>query len=94
MFLLDRNVRLGECITRLPKTQAEEFGEQPHWRKRLETIPKRLSEALSGDSLEFDKDTKRWRRGIRYYKEVRFWRFWFHIPSQEMHQMSWFLSAS
>lgn len=71
---------MGECITRLPKTQADESSEQLHWRKRLDVIPKRLSEELNGDSLEFDRDTRRWRRRIRYYKEVRTWYFFFHNP--------------
>jgi hypothetical protein len=70
MFLLARNVQLGECITRLPETPADEPLEQPDWQKRLETIPKRLSEALNGESLEFYKDTRRWRRRIRYYEKV------------------------
>ena len=70
IFLLDRNVPLGKCVTRLPETPVDEPLEQPDWRKRLEVLPKRLSEALNGESMEFDKDTRRWRRRIRYYKEV------------------------
>ncbi|KAG0621941.1 hypothetical protein M758_3G060100 [Ceratodon purpureus] len=65
------NVPLGECITRLPKILAtSESMEQPDWRKRLEIIPKRLLEAQNVDSLEFEKDTRRWRRRVRYYKET------------------------
>jgi len=83
--LLDRNVQLAECITHLPEVQADDLSELPHWRKRLETIPKRLAEVLNGEILEFDKDTRRWRRRIRYYKEVCSWHFLFHNPLQQMH---------
>jgi len=66
----DRNVQLGDCITPLPVTQDDDLPYQLDWRKRLETAPKRLLELPNGDKFMFDKDTRRWRRRIRYYKEV------------------------
>lgn len=62
---------MGECIT-LPSLDAvDESLDQPNLRKRLDVIPKRLLESGYGGSVEFDKDTKRWRRRIRHYVEVR-----------------------
>lgn len=70
-FYFHRNVPLGDCITPLPVTRADELLEQPDWRKRLEAVPRRFTESPNSDVLMFGKDRRRWRHRIRYYKEVR-----------------------
>lgn len=62
---------MGDCITPLRLTGARELLERPDWRKRLEIVPKRLTDSPDGDLLMFDKDRRRWRHRLRYYKEVR-----------------------
>lgn len=68
-FMLNRNVQLGDCITPVLETQTDEVPHQLSWRKRLETVST-LSELPDGDRFVFDKDTRRWRRRVRYYREV------------------------
>ncbi|XP_024362860.1 probable pectin methyltransferase QUA3 [Physcomitrium patens] len=63
------NVQLGDCITPVLETQTDEVPHQLSWRKRLETVST-LSELPDGDRFVFDKDTRRWRRRVRYYRET------------------------
>lgn len=42
----------------------------PTWPRRLERVPQRVVQLLNDDGFLFDSDMRRWRRRLKFYKEV------------------------